>query len=217
MGNGWHCCGQWDVVGKCAGYEGCDCNCATCLMERGEIETSEPRCDDCGCSRLPELYRESHYLFDSRCTCIKPPPAAVAVPNPRIDLIGYAAEEIFSTEEIILFGWAERFAAKVPSRQPDGEWVRCHEVARAVGGLLNLTVVDGVYGHVQHSWLDLPVAERPDLRRHVLDVYAPGRLPRVQLIDAWYLLPEGSSYKPGLARGDIREDIVAWLKLKMEQ
>lgn len=83
--------------------------------------------------------------------------------------------------------------------------VRCHELARAVGRVLGLPVQDGNYTCVAHSWLLVPDARRPRKSQldpggtpgvigetprqaayfysWILDVYAVGRLPMVQLVD----------------------------------
>lgn len=73
---------------------------------------------------------------------------------------------------------------------PDGDHllgkpIRCHEMARAVGRILDLPVVDGVCGAVQHSWLTIKAHQDPTEREFILDVYAVGRLPPVQLVDTF--------------------------------
>lgn len=100
------------------------------------------------------------------------------------------------------------------ARSPgDGEaWVRCHELARAVGRVLDLEVVDGSYGASDHSWLLLPRAGRPML---ILDVYVPARIPQVQLACYWAGAP--STYRAGPARTDIREDVVEALVARMSK
>lgn len=67
----------------------------------------------------------------------------------------------------------------------DGEPVRCHELARAVGQMLKLEYEDGRFGFVEHTWLwtspcDKTVA--PWVLPNVLDVYTPGSMPMVQLV-----------------------------------
>jgi hypothetical protein len=61
--------------------------------------------------------------------------------------------------------------------------------------------VDGHCGIVEHSWLRCSV---------ILDVYAPGRLPAVQLVD-----PLIGGYRPGKPRQDIRPPIVDRLVAEM--
>lgn len=124
---------------------------------------------------------------------------------------GYA-RTIFSREDLALRARAARIVRALPD-QADPRSLRCHEVTRAVGSLLGLEVQDGSYGCAEHSWLWIakPIAHS----RHnmgavrLLDCYAIGRLPQVQLVDCWYLLPEGRSYKWNEPeRTDIRHDVV---------
>lgn len=67
----------------------------------------------------------------------------------------------------------------------NGKPIRCHEMARAAGRVLGLEVVDGVCGAVQHSWLTLKAHQDETEREFILDVYAVGRLPPVQLVDTF--------------------------------
>ncbi len=92
--------------------------------------------------------------------------------------------------------------------------LRCHELARAVArGLVHrghsgVTVIDGQLYMIEHSWLLLPPSRLPAaMRPALLDVYCPGRLPQVQLIDDHFVVSRG--YKAGKPRTDIRERIVA--------
>ena len=90
-------------------------------------------------------------------------------------MIGYAEEVVFTAADLALLELATALVAKAPGKV-DGEWVRCHEIARAVGRLLQLQWVDGKYDACAHSWLLVR-------RRVILDVYVPARLPQVQLVD----------------------------------
>lgn len=145
-------------------------------------------------------------------------------------MTGYFASRVSKPHQR-LFEAATRVVARMPDRQLDGEWVRCHEVARATCRLLGTgTVVDGVYGcAVEHSWISLDQA--------LLDPYAVGRLPTVQLVNLAHcfkhallldvqdpdpsaestiqrLFPRpvwGGLYQVGEPRTDIRDDIVDWL------
>ena len=93
---------------------------------------------------------------------------------------------------------------------------RCHEVARAVGQVLDLPVQDGWYGAVDHSWLWVHAGADPyGFGGAILDVYCVGRLPMVQLVTrdrqhghyaAGGLVP--SLYREGPVRTDIRLDVV---------
>ncbi|HWA29164.1 MAG TPA: hypothetical protein VG734_26170 [Lacunisphaera sp.] len=113
-------------------------------------------------------------------------------------MIGYSGSEMFTREAQELLALATMVVAIFPETDDDGELFRCHEVARALGKLLNLPVVDGKYGIVDHSWLQLD-------RWRVLDVYAVGRLPPVQLVSIGALtIPEYQSYQAGPERDDIR-------------
>lgn len=137
---------------------------------------------------------------------------------------GYAAHEVFSKRQLRLLRRATELVSRVPTlilragADPLYDYVRCHELARAVGHLLKLEVVDGWYGFVEHTWLWTSPPERvhgqmlgplPD----VLDVYMPGHLPQVQLIHQYgsLLLP----YRPGIPRDDIREAEVETLTAPM--
>jgi len=85
-----------------------------------------------------------------------------------------------------------------------GEELRCHEVARVVGTILELKVLDGAYAAVDHSWC---MIEGPGHRgkKLILDSYSVGRLPQVQLVD-FYVNP---LYRPKESRTDIRESVVS--------
>jgi hypothetical protein len=94
---------------------------------------------------------------------------------------------------------------------------RCHEIARAVGQVLKLPVQDGWYGAIEHSWLWIP-QEGPSSYGFeydaILDVYAVGRLPMVQLVmsdrSAGHYAAGGlgaSLYREGPPRKDIRTEV----------
>lgn len=95
-----------------------------------------------------------------------------------------------------------RQAQKVVDTFPDSEGLRCHEVARAVGHLLGLPVVDGKFGIVEHSWLLIPTEPA-----FLLDPYAVARWPQVQLVQTRLLLLP-APYVMGPPRTDIRDDVV---------
>ena len=99
---------------------------------------------------------------------------------------GVAATEYLPASAIALWKRATSLVAAVPEH-----WeVRCHELARAVGKALELPVVDGQFGIVEHSWFVIG-------RYCILDPYQPGSLPLVQLHDISHPLPHLKSYKPG--------------------
>jgi len=125
-------------------------------------------------------------------------------------MISYAQTDLFSAEELRLFRRAEGLVAALPFatlETPLGV-VRCHELARAVAVDLNrvardgvLHVRDGKFGQVDHSWIELPT-------RNILDVYAVGSLPQVQLVymSTGALRDRNRCYQTGLSpRGDIRQ------------
>lgn len=110
----------------------------------------------------------------------------------------YAERKALPQDAILLWRQARLLVDFIPERV--GRDIRCHELARVIARVLGpeLTVKDGLYGRVQHSWL---VGDG-----FVLDVYAPGRLPQVQLIDDFFTLPERDLYKAGEPRSDIDEE-----------
>jgi len=90
-----------------------------------------------------------------------------------------------------------------------GNELRCHELARAVHFVVyerehKLDIVDGKCGPIEHSWLRFSDGV-------ILDPYAPGRMPAVQMIDPIV----GAAYRPGTPRIDIRQAIVDRLVLEM--
>lgn len=110
------------------------------------------------------------------------------------------------------FNAATAIVAGLPEQVPPGlehgdTFLRCHEVARTVhrllGDLGSFEVVDGHYGPYEHSWL----ASRP--LKTILDVYAIGRQPIVQIVDPF--LVSAIDYRPGPKRDDIRESVIRHL------
>jgi hypothetical protein len=117
---------------------------------------------------------------------------------------GYAEYTIFTEYQCGLY----RRAVDLVDRLPTDKTLRCHELARAVGRKLDLEVVDGHYGIVEHTWLMAPKLYRriyDSTDCAILDVYTPGQMPVVQLIDAWTVLPESRIYVEGDERDDIDE------------
>ena len=96
---------------------------------------------------------------------------------------GYAEREVFTERELTLLNMATALVDLVPY-ELDGEPVRCHELARAVGVVLDLQHEDGKFGFVEHTWLwTSPLGEiAPWHLPNILDVYVPGSLPQVQLV-----------------------------------
>lgn len=104
-----------------------------------------------------------------------------------------------------------REATTIVDLLPVASW-RCHEVARVVGKLLKLDVVDGQYGGMQHSWCTLEPLEETRWGAKLLDPYAVGRLPQVQLVfiprHLW--MPGGGLYRPdGKPRADVNDGMIA--------
>jgi hypothetical protein len=105
----------------------------------------------------------------------------------------YAEKEVFTSREKLLLRQATELVEIAPY-EIDGNLVRCHELARAVGKVLGLEHEDGRYGFVEHTWLwteSLKEEGVPDKSKaffspwvlpNVLDVYVPGSVPQVQLV-----------------------------------
>lgn len=124
-------------------------------------------------------------------------------------------------------------ATRIVEGLPEIDGLRCHELARAVGAVLGLTVADGRYGMVEHSWLFVPAGDsrlrepvvdpgqlselvpamlrQQDRPLDVLDVYAVGSLPMVRLIYSRALLPHEDLYRVGRCRTDIDQPLVEHL------
>lgn len=143
---------------------------------------------------------------------------------------GHAHLELFDSYSIRCFDRATGLIGDLPEREPPlyesamnlhyrgigtPDPLRCHEVARAVGEMLELQVQDGWYGNVDHTWLW--VRNDRDHRGAILDVYAVGRLPMVQLVSLDSVIGHyraGSSaslYRESRPRTDIRATIVQML------
>lgn len=136
-------------------------------------------------------------------------------------MIPYAQVKCFDKRMLHCYRLAYRITQWLPGWY-DGERTRCHEVARIVNILLldkalgNTEVVDGKYGGIDHSWINLLPAEGlPPTSQRILDTYAVGQLPQVQLVDCFGRL--GAAYEPGEMRTDIKTHFVhtcvlAWRK-----
>jgi hypothetical protein len=122
-------------------------------------------------------------------------------------MITYAERVCFRASHLRLLSRVEAYVARVSNTW--GNELRCHELARAVHLVVSadehkLLVVDGKCGSIEHSWLHISDGV-------ILDPYAPGRLPAVQLVD----LIVGTAYRPGAPRDDIRQAIIDRLVLEM--
>ena len=132
---------------------------------------------------------------------------------------GYARTRVFDATTLAMLADAERAVAAIPDSL--GE-VRCHEVARAVAGYLfhrkhigrALMAVDGTYGSPgglrhEHSWIEVWPSGSPRGPLFIIDPYAVGRLPQVQLVDADPLHGLASMYREGHERADIDRALAA--------
>jgi len=122
-------------------------------------------------------------------------------------VITYAERACFREPHLRLLAHVEAYVARVPAAW--GNELRCHELARAVNLLVyarehKLDVVDGKCGPIEHSWLRFSDGV-------ILDPYAPGRMPAVQIVDPIV----GTAYRPGAPRTDIRQAIINRLVLEM--
>lgn len=139
-------------------------------------------------------------------------------------LAGYSYDHVFSKTEVYLYKRAKTAVECVLTSRCVEGLVRCHELARAVGRVLDLPFEDGHYGFVDHSWLwtkPKPVyTPTPRLGLpNILDVYCVGSLPMVRLVDcsAPALPHAGWAYRPGPLRKDIDEERVKELVALIEE
>lgn len=122
-------------------------------------------------------------------------------------MIGYSAFVVFVPSDLKILERATAVVRLFPDRDHQDRYIRCHEVARAVYEILDLKsldgpkVEDGKYGSVEHSWIRFD-------RKTVLDVYAIGRLPMVQLVELNWQGRTNELFVPGPLREDIREDVL---------
>lgn len=122
----------------------------------------------------------------------------------------YSETHVFSEYDLWMLKTAQDLVARIPEdgspNHPEG-LLRCHEIARVVAKCLHIEqmVEDGKYGHTDHSWIRFP-------NTNILDVYAVGRLPMVQLVCCTSLtLLEPTLYKRLGARTDIDHTLVEQL------
>lgn len=152
-------------------------------------------------------------------------------------MISYSQREVFTDFAHELYVEAGTWAAALPTWwRTDGSWcwsdtpprkpvpeVRCHEVVRAIDRVMGITafqfgaVVDGYYGLVEHSWLALFGLENVG-GPSILDVYAVGRLPMVQLVCVTTATtPEYENYETGDPRTDINQPLVDQMVHELER
>jgi hypothetical protein len=138
----------------------------------------------------------------------------------------YAERQIFSDRATAMWCDAVDLIKRISPTW--GNELRCHELARAAqialgklkfrGEPYKLYVVDGRLWSIEHSWLLYEVSGPPLYREYttkrILDVYCPGRLPQVQLLDGdHFAIARG--YEAGETRTDIKLDIVEKLVHEM--
>jgi len=136
----------------------------------------------------------------------------------------YAETNIFTVEERILCRKAQNLVGFIPDADLRFRDLRCHELAIAVGTVLGLPVATGWFDHVEHSWLwsrkilALPSYGYRDYlvageEVNILDVYVPGALPQVQLVNysAWMLPFKRCYILAHNPRSDIKEYVVRHL------
>lgn len=127
-------------------------------------------------------------------------------------MMGYAETDVFTSEELHVYKRAASLIGYVPN-DFKGKVIRCHELVRAFSLVLSLPVQDGRYCYIEHSWLWVR-NPGPELHKWILppilDVYVPGRLPQVQLLDVKATaLP--MDYRPGPERTDIDQAMVDFI------
>lgn len=129
-------------------------------------------------------------------------------------MIGYAERHHLSPVLVAVYRRACTLVERVSHTARDGSEVRCHELARAVAHRLAVggsaaEVVDGSLWCVEHTWILL----QGQGERALLDVYAPGRVPQVQLLHDHPVVSRG--YERGPERRDVRQVVVDDLLLAM--
>lgn len=120
-------------------------------------------------------------------------------------MITYAERSCFHPSHLRMLARVQALVARVSDAW--GNELRCHELARAVHRVLSdstISVVDGHCGPVEHSWLRFSDGA-------ILDPYVPGRLPAVQVVDAFV----AASYRAGESRRDVRRSILDRLVAEM--
>jgi hypothetical protein len=130
-------------------------------------------------------------------------------------LIGYAERCCLLPGAVEAYRRACVLVDRVSHVDRAGNEVRCHELSRAVAHQLTaigtkVEVVDGSLWWIDHSWILLP----GQVEGALLDVYAPGRVPQVQLLHDHHVVTRG--YERGPARLDVRTDVVDVLCRLME-
>jgi hypothetical protein len=127
------------------------------------------------------------------------------------------SEGIFEGREINLLHKAEQIVEKIPDLYGKNQKpVRCHEVARIVAKILDISVQDGYYGYIEHSWCWTSKLKPRLVGRirigipNILDTYCVGSLPKVRLVacDNTALPHAGVAYRADEMRNDIDEEFI---------
>lgn len=124
------------------------------------------------------------------------------------------ATRTFSAQELCYLHRSQEVVSHVPY-DLGGKVVRCHELSRALARVLGLTTEDGYYGMVEHSWVWTTPREPFSPLPNILDPYAPGRYPQVQLVHSHLHLP--FEYRRGEPRTDIDQSMVDNLVIILTQ
>lgn len=124
-------------------------------------------------------------------------------------MMTYAEQKCFTLVELQMWAEAKRFVDKVTSND-----CRCHELARAVNARLrkqfasaDLRVEDGKVGPVEHSWIRIMGTG------NIIDVYRPGCVPAVLLLDELV----SHEYEVIGERTDVRGSVVNQLDHEMRR
>lgn len=134
----------------------------------------------------------------------------------------FAERRYLPREARAAFHLATFLVGGIQERQPE---IRCHELAVAVRQLI-LEEIDGLivglytgtYGAVEHSWLGVAPTGTWPRDQAILDVYAVGRLPQVQLVDGSAMMPEAKLYqRADQQRSDLDQVIVTLLIVEMRR
>ena len=129
-------------------------------------------------------------------------------------MISYSEREIFTRTEVATLQFAQLIVDHCSYFEPGSteEPVRCHELARVVAIFLgtDFQVQDGRFGFVEHSWIwmgHLNTAKGRLGLPKILDVYVPGSLPQVQIVDSSTALPQRYSLA-ALPDLTVRTDVI---------
>lgn len=130
----------------------------------------------------------------------------------------HSERSVFDPRHLDLWRRASRLVDRIGDDWSDE--LRCHELARAVcralpvgGDRCFCFVRDGALNAIEHSWIELFLDGLGQPCVSILDVYAPGRMPQVQLVHDSHVIARG--YKIGPTRSDVDHCIVRRLLREM--